>query len=1608
MKKILTAALLIVLTVLLAACSGSKGYGENLLTNGSFEENTGSSVEGWALERYDVSAPVSYYGAEKSANAPDGSNVLKIESPEYNDARYIQEVKVKPDSYYKLTAKVKTGAISQRSAESGANICFLQTYCKSEYVKADKDWQEITVYGRTDSKTKKVTVALRLGYYSADCAGEVYFDDVSLERVEELPEGITATSMTEFSFSSSSESEEDSTSKLNKGKIIANSVLSGVFSFAAVALFAIWIVKGLKLKKRDGYVLIAVALVVKLIAASMYVGFKVDINCFSAWGNIMFENGIFKFYSEDLFCDYPPLYMIVLGIVRGIAELFKLQFSEGAGLVLLKTPAILADIMAAVLIMEYARKRTDEKIAVAMGVAYAFLPTALLNSSLWGQVDSVLVLFMLITFMLIDDDKFGLSVLTYFVGLLFKPQALLFGPVMLLAAVREFVVIGNAFKNGNKKDGGIRLIKGFGYLGASVAIFAIIGAVMRNDQDPNWLIEKYVSTVNSYQYATLSSFGLMGLLGGQWQACEKAIGETSLTYGELGKVLLVLVIAATAVIFVLKLLKSKDKVVPTRWMWLLASFMLAGSVVVSTMTHERYMFPAIAMLLISGLLFKDKRLIICSVGYGVLNFINTACVLFLYETHGVYMEADDGIFIVGSLLTVLLFLYQAFVTVNLLINDEKIKEAPLKEKAPVRTGTALSSGTSKLNDLLARRQYKLPKVTWKDIVICLLITAVYASIAFTNLGDTESPDSYWYTGQGDVYAVADLGEKKDFDNIAYLSSSISGSAEIYLSDDGENYERYATVTANSITAGSWNEVGEKASARYIKIAAQAAITIEEMVVLKDGAPLEIASADQNVAIVDKAKGQASKLFDEQDLYLKDLNSVPETEWTNGGKYIVSFEKPINIDDVMTYVTYTEAGNDLVISVPGAVAGKETAWENAIEFFSDDNISGWVSANFMLEPSTLVNVDKVLVECIDATRVSEIAFLTGGEIGKISSITDEAGNKVDASNEINNCFDEQDKVSLARRQSSPWRITSVNDYVIIDFGEVKNLNRGYYFTSLCKGSFSVYYSVDGETWSNKKSYTVEESQLYYWHSLGSIDGTEARYVLVQATNRFMSLLEMGFFDSAEAESPIAIKEIISYSTSDENGAECLFDEQELVPYEGATYMNSMYFDEIYHARTAYESATGHSIYEVTHPPLGKDMMSWCVSIMGMNPFAWRFAGTVAGILMIPAIYFLGFLIFRKTSWATVLALLMAFDGMHYVQTRIATIDSYGVLFIILMFLFMYWYYSISFYDQPLWKTFIPLGLCGLSFGLGAASKWICLYAGAGLAVLFFITLFRRFMEYRLSLKAIAGATGETKQYLKKIQDTFVNNTCYTILFCILMFIIVPLTIYCLSYYPYWNAVGETRPWYQIIIDNQEYMFSYHSKLEATHPYMSDWYTWPVMQKPMFYYTGPSTDTTVSAIYAFGNPAVWYAGLVCTILAAIIFLKRFFGGKVAAQSGDGMLVKLFGTGEDGLNDVNERDTRTLMFLFIGLASNLLPWVGISRCVFIYHYFASVPFIMMFTVYILRNIGRKRTIVAVILTALLLVLTVVLFFMFLPLWTGTPVDLTYLREWLMWFPSWFAYYA
>ncbi|MNW43222.1 putative dolichyl-phosphate-mannose--protein mannosyltransferase [compost metagenome] len=548
---------------------------------------------------------------------------------------------------------------------------------------------------------------------------------------------------------------------------------------------------------------------------------------------------------------------------------------------------------------------------------------------------------------------------------------------------------------------------------------------------------------------------------------------------------------------------------------------------------------------------------------------------------------------------------------------------------------------------------------------------------------------------------------------------------------------------------------------------------------------------------------------------------------------------------------------------------------------------------------------------------------------------------------------------------------------VDFGEAKQIERVNFFGGTSTGEWKIDFSHNVDIWEKTIDVPDDYGGVFAWKSQNV--GTEARYARITVEHPGISLHEMSFYEPGKDDQPIAITQIVPSDPEGDNRAESavlLFDEQ-ATSIRNYGYLNSTYFDEIYHARTAYEYWHNQSPYETTHPPLGKWFIGIGIQLFGLSPWGWRIVGTLFGAAMLPLIYLLARLLFNSRKYAMMAMVLLAAEFMHFTQTRIATIDVYAVFFIMLMFYFMKRYVSMNFYKQKLWKTLLPLFGSGLFFGVGVSSKWIVLYGGAGLAIMLAMSLYSRYKEYAAAKRQLNGSgrdlQNDEKLYLE-ITNTFVRKTLITLASCILFFIVIPIMIYAASYIP---ALSATDQGFTIsnLVQAQKDMFDYHSHLVGSHPFASTWWEWPFMKRPVWFY-GESGEAAglgihnVSSIVTMGNPLIWWSGILALAAAVWISIKR-------------------------------RDSR-MYVVWIAYLSQYIPWMLVSRETFLYHYFAMIPFLILAIVYVAK-IAEDRWPKIRWVRYIYVGMAVMLFIVFYPVLSGMEVSSEYVEHVLRWFPSW-----
>lgn len=640
----------------------------------------------------------------------------------------------------------------------------------------------------------------------------------------------------------------------------------------------------------------------------------------------------------------------------------------------------------------------------------------------------------------------------------------------------------------------------------------------------------------------------------------------------------------------------------------------------------------------------------------------------------------------------------------------------------------------------------------------------------------------------------------------------------------------------------------------------------------------------------------------------------------------------------------------------------------------------------------------------------------------------------------------------------------------------------YFSGLGTGAYNIDISSDGENWStlwqrhddpndkdkvtsyyfaNAAGYapnyalTQKYNQLYKWIDITVENPQNVQYLRItgKADKKNLQLSRlcllgqdgnvMGFqISSCHIEGAELPSDELDFLFSTDN-----------VP-ERSTWHNSTYFDEIYHARTAKEHIDGIYPYEVTHPPMGKLILGLGIRLFGMTPFGWRFMGTLFGVLMLPLLYVFLKNMFGKTAVAACGTILFATDFMHLTQTRIATIDTYAVFFILGMYFFLYRYLTLP-AGTPFRKGALPLLLSGLMWGLGAAGKWTVFYAGIGLAAVYFMGFYQKLRDWPEEQKTDR-----------------VSWTVQTLLFSVLCFIVIPFAIYCMAYIPYAKALGvdlfahsdtnglsllfqnvwgkltfsgegEFAAAYipqdnllNIMAGNQWYMFNYHNGVTQSHPYSAWWFQWIVNARPILYYMDNDVPGVTTRFAAFANPVLCWTGLAAILTCAAHAFRRkwakavFLGGMGVFAGG--MIYKVQQT-PNGVFDSATLSPETIArnmvilalclllyfalcalilrfapghspraaFILVGYLAQLVPWMFVGRTTFEYHYFPSLLFLVFAVSYLFdRLLERDRDWRTPVYS--LTGLSAGLYLVFYPVLTGLTIP-TWYEPLVKWLESW-----
>jgi dolichyl-phosphate-mannose-protein mannosyltransferase len=440
--------------------------------------------------------------------------------------------------------------------------------------------------------------------------------------------------------------------------------------------------------------------------------------------------------------------------------------------------------------------------------------------------------------------------------------------------------------------------------------------------------------------------------------------------------------------------------------------------------------------------------------------------------------------------------------------------------------------------------------------------------------------------------------------------------------------------------------------------------------------------------------------------------------------------------------------------------------------------------------------------------------------------------------------------------------------------------------------------------------------------------------------------------------------------------------------------------------------------IVHPEVGKWLIALGEAAFGMNSFGWRVSAAVIGTLTVLVLIRLVRRLTGSTLLGCTAGILLAFDGLHFVMSRVALLDIFLSFFLVAGVAALVvdrdwsrqrlarrvpagWTAGPSDWGplRGLWLRPWRL-VAGVMFGLAVATKWNALLplAAFGLLVWAWDAGARRSLGVRRAWLRSAAADA--------------LPAFFHLVVVALMVYVVSWTGWLLNAEQYERSLSDTQYgayWGDYIEEDAEGfgpevaqslrslwnyhqdVYTFHTKglTESEHVYASDPKGWLVLNRPVGIdadldiepgqqgCTAAEGSTCLRQIILLGTPVLWWGGVLALLYAVFAWVAR-------------------------------RDWR-FGIPVVGVAATWLPWLRYDdRPIFSFYAVATIPFtVIALTLLIGHLVGSRRASVrrrmfGAVAAGTFVVLVVVNFAWFWPVYTD---ELMTTREWLqrIWFRGW-----
>ena len=333
--------------------------------------------------------------------------------------------------------------------------------------------------------------------------------------------------------------------------------------------------------------LLAIALGCRVLAGPDNVAMWLDLVDWQQWSHDLLTGDWRHFYAVSG-SDYLPGYLYVLWALGHIQQACMqapalIQGWLPSTELLFKLPSMIADLATVLVIFVAGRRWAPPPAAYLAALSYAVNPGVIYNSTVWGQVDSVPALFMVLAMVLLIESRPGLSGAALAISALCKPTALVLLPLCLLILCNR------------RRRRDVLLFVAAGLATSTLVFFPFIPY---GTNPLTFVHQVYTVTSGRYPFLTINAFNFWVLVQGKLGFLSDGNLVLGVRYAALGWALLAALVGIVLWLLALRLRSYPQEEV--KGILAAGSIITLGFFVLLTRMHERHLLPALPLLALTS------------------------------------------------------------------------------------------------------------------------------------------------------------------------------------------------------------------------------------------------------------------------------------------------------------------------------------------------------------------------------------------------------------------------------------------------------------------------------------------------------------------------------------------------------------------------------------------------------------------------------------------------------------------------------------------------------------------------------------------------------------------------------------------------------------------------------------------------------------------------------------------------------------------------------------------------------------------------------------------------------------------------------------------------